>query len=320
MSAATVGEDRLAAIHAQLLDQVTALASSQAWRAMLKVAARFHSYSPNNVLLIAAQHPEATRVTGYRAWTHLGRQVRKGERGIAILAPVLHHDKPGDQPTPPTTSPGRPAHAADPPARVAGFRVTHVFDISQTDGPDLPDIRPTVVAGAAPLGLWADLLDQVEAAGYQFGYADLAPANGRTDFTDRTVLIDRTLPGAQKTKTLAHELAHVTLHAPDVRPDGLTRDRAEIEAESVAYVVTAAHGLATEDYTVPYVTGWAGGDATLVAATATRVLTTARSVLRGAPPPAPTVHHPTPVIERHLEPALLPALREPRVPIRTFDR
>jgi hypothetical protein len=170
---------------------------------------------------------------------------------------------------------------------LAGFRVTHVFDVRQTDGPDLPDIRPELLDGASPLGLWSELYDQVAAAGYTIDYADLDQANGRTDFPEQTVVLHTARSGAQLTKTLAHELAHIDLHAPQVRPEGLTRDRAEVEAESVAYVVTAAHGLHTEDYSVPYVTGWAGGNTEVIAQTATRVLTCARAILRGAPPSRP---------------------------------
>jgi hypothetical protein len=287
MSSPEAREDRLAAIHSQLLEQVAKLTSSQEWRAMLTVAARFHTYSPNNVLLIAAQQPDATRVAGYRAWAQLGRQVRKGESGIAILAPVLRRRDPGTaevaaQATPPVTD-----KAVSGSRVLAGFRVTHVFDVSQTDGPDLPDIRPELLDGGSPLGLWSDLYDQVEAAGYTIDYADLGPANGRTDFTEQSVVLHTARSGAQLTKTLAHELAHIDLHAPESRPDGLTRDRAEVEAESVAYVVTAAHGLRTEDYSVPYVTGWAGGNTEVIAQTATRVLTCARAILRAAPPSRP---------------------------------
>jgi antirestriction protein ArdC len=282
------GADRLAAIHAQLLDQVERLTSSEVWKTTLQVAARFHAYSPNNVLLIAAQRPDATRVAGYRAWAQLGRQVRKGEHGIAILAPVLRRTDPAVSPPGEGAQP-RSVDGDSPRRRVlAGFRVTHVFDVSQTDGPDLPDLRPTLLDGASPLGLWSDLLDQVEAAGYAIDYADLGEANGRTDFTDHTVMLHTGRSGAQLTKTLAHELGHITLHAPDVRPDGMTRDTAEIEAESVAYVVTAAHGLFADDYSVPHVTGWSGGDLDRVAATATRVLATARTILRAAPPPRAT--------------------------------
>lgn len=280
-------EEALAAVHDRLQAAVDALTGSEAWQATLMVAARFHTYSPNNVLLIAAQRPDATRVAGYRAWTGLGRQVRQGERGIAILAPVLRRRQtPGGEP--PAAHP-----AADPdgdatgPRVLAGFRATHVFDITQTDGPPLPEVRPSILGGAAPLGLWADLLDQTDAAGYTVGYGNLAPANGRTDFTDRTVRLDGGLPAAQRVKTLAHELAHIHLHAPGARPEGCDRPRAEVEAESVAYIVTAAHGLAADDYTVPYVTGWAGGNRDLLAATAARVLSCARSILGHAEPPSP---------------------------------
>jgi antirestriction protein ArdC len=278
-------QDRLSDIHAQLLEQVQRLSSSEQWRAMLTVATRFHTYSPNNVLLISAQRPDATRVAGYRAWTALGRQVRKGEHGIAILAPMLRRTDPEVRDTQTPRAEQTSGDGGPTPRVLAGFRVTHVFDISQTDGPDLPGVGPALLEGASPLGLWSDLYDQVEAAGYDINYADLGEANGRTDYTSHTVALHSSRSGAQLTKTLAHELAHISLHAPDVRPEGLTRDRAEVEAESVAYVVTAAHGLAADDYSVPYVTGWAGGNTDLVAQSATRVLTTARVILRAAPPP-----------------------------------
>jgi antirestriction protein ArdC len=290
-------EDRLAAIHAQLLDHAAKMASSGVWQEMLTVAARFHTYSPNNVLLIAAQRPDSTRVAGYRAWAQLGRQVRKGESGIAILAPVLRRAEPAS-PDPPQTPQPRPDRDQAAPRVLSGFRVTHVFDVSQTDGPDLPDVRPELLSGGSPLGLWSDLYDQVEAAGYTIDYADLGAANGRTDFTARTVELHTSRSGAQLTKTLAHELAHIDLHAPEIRPENLTRDRAEVEAESVAYVVTVAHGLDAQDYSVPYVTGWAGGDTELIAQTATRVLSCARTILRGAPPSNPALTGTAPATER----------------------
>lgn len=295
--------DRLAAIHAQLLDQVERLTTSEAWRATLTVAARFHSYSTNNVLLIAAQRPDATRVAGYRAWAQLGRQVRKGEHGISILAPVLRRTDPNTAAPTVATQPHTHRDDGGPSRVLAGFRVTHVFDISQTDGPDLADVRPALLDGASPLGLWSDLYDQVEAAGYTVDYADLGEANGRTDFTDHTVELHTSRSGAQLTKTLAHELAHIALHAPDVRPDGMTRDTAEVEAESVAYIVTAAHGLSADDYSVPYVTGWAGGDVERIASTANRVLATSRTILRSAPPPRATAPETTFTLDRPLAPA-----------------
>lgn len=281
MSGAAGGADRLADLHARLLAQVAALASSSQWQAMLTVAARFHTYSPTNVLLISAQRPEATRVAGYRAWAQLGRQVRKGEHGIAILAPVLRRKDSGAVEL--AADPASGLSGAEGSARVlTGFRAVHVFDLAQTDGPALPEVRPGRLDGAAPLALWGALREQVAAAGYSLHYADLGAANGRTDFAGREVVLHPDRSGAQLTKTLAHELAHVELHAPGARPEGLTRERAEVEAESVAFVVTAAHGLDAGNYSVPYVSGWAGGDTELLAQTASRVLSCARAVLHGA--------------------------------------
>jgi antirestriction protein ArdC len=272
--------DRLAAVHAQLLSAVDRLVDGPAWQRILEVAARFHRYSPNNVLLISLQRPDATRVAGYQTWREVGRQVRKGENGIAILAPVTVRRQDGDRdPTEARESVEEPA-----PKVLRGFRVTHVFDVRQTDGPELPEVRPTLLDGGAPLGVWADLLDQIEAAGYAFDYADVAPANGRTDFDARTVVLRPDLTGAQAVKTLAHELAHVLLHQPDDLPAGFTRAHAEVEAESVAYVVCAAHGLASGDYTVQYVAGWADGNRELIQQTTARVLSTAREVLSVASP------------------------------------
>ncbi len=284
--------DKLALTHQRLTDAVDALLDAPAWRTLLTVAARCHRYSPSNLLLIASQRRDATYLLGYAGWRKVGRQVRAGERGIAILAPVTGRRRP--EPARDQVEP-RPAEAPDQsePAQredrsaptVRAWRVAHVFDIAQTDGPDLATSRPVLLDGEAPPTLFADLAARVRAAGYAVGFRDVSPANGVTDHGDRTVVVRPDLPAAQQVKTLAHELAHCLLHAPGVRPDGMSRARAEVEAESVAYVVSAAHGLKAEDYTVPYVTGWAGGNRDLVASTATRVLACARDILTALPPP-----------------------------------
>jgi len=308
-------------VHEQLVSAVSDLTESAAWRRMLTVAARLPTYSPHNVLLIASQRPDATRVAGYTAWRRLGRQVRGGEHGIAILAPVTSRAGTGRGAAVETlrADADQVRLLADPPpSQVRRFRLVHVFDISQTDGPDLPDMRPRLLDGAAPAGLWDALAAGVAAAGFTVTVGDCAPANGITDYLARMVTVRAGLPDAQAAKTLAHELAHVRLHG-DHRPAGLDRARAEVEAESVAYVVTTAHGMAPEDYTVPYVAGWAGGNVTLLVASAERVLSTASDILAATTPPAegrparlpvPTAHR-TARRERGLAAAAEPARRRP---------
>lgn len=277
------GDDPLSRAHDQLVRAVADLASSEGWRRMLEVAARFHQYSPHNVLLITVQRPDATQVAGYRTWQSVGRQVRKGERGITILAPMRSHDPaPTDE-----LGVGEQREAVeDRRRRARGFRAVSVFDIAQTEGASLPQVPPRLLQGAAPVGLWESLHGQVAAAGYDFRRGDCAPANGITDYVARTVTVRPDLPPAQQVKTLAHELAHVLLHAPGVRAVDLTRDRAEVEAESVAFLVCVAHGMSAQAYTVPYVAGWSGGDTTVLATTAERVVRTAAGVLTAATPAA----------------------------------
>jgi antirestriction protein ArdC len=158
---------------------------------------------------------------GYRAWQALGRQVRAGERGISILAPCTYK---------------RTNDEDDAETRVLrGFRVAHVFDVSQTDGKPLPTPAVTRLEGEAPSGLWEALSAQVEATGFTLERHDIAgTANGTTDFGSRLVTVDAGLSPAQAAKTLAHELAHVLLHTGTEYALGC-RGRAEVEAESVAY-------------------------------------------------------------------------------------
>ena len=269
------GEQRLAEIHAQLTAAVGALTHTERWRRMLDVAARFHHYSPNNVLLIAVQRPDATLVAGYRTWAQLGRQVQRGERGIGILAPVVARREPEPE-----------ADDALGARTLRGFRAAHVFDVAQTEGRPLHDVRPRLLSGGSPTGLWDRLATQVYAAGYTLDRGPCGDANGYADHERRHVRVRDDVGGAQAAKTLAHELAHVLLH----QPGGPPRERrlCEIEAESVAYVVAAAARMPTGEYSVPYVAGWAGGNTDLLRDTASRVLTTSRQILvtAGAPDPS----------------------------------
>jgi len=284
-ASATGGQDKLTALHEQISDGVAALVESQGWRAMLDTAAKFHTYSLGNLLLIGGQAPQATRVAGYRSWQSLGRQVRKGERGIAILAPCTYRPKTSSSTTDstreqPQDERGGPAAPAASGKQLRGFRVVHVFDITATEGDPLPEVTPVLLTGQAPAGLWEDLAGQVAGYGYALERGDCAGANGYTDPRRRVVRIRGDVDEAQAMKTLAHELGHLECgHVADL-PTYLTcRGRCEVEAESIAYVVAAAHGLDASGYTFAYLAGWAGGDLTHVRQAAETVTRAARTIL-----------------------------------------
>jgi antirestriction protein ArdC len=268
--------DKLAEAHDRLAAAVEALVTGDDWQAFLTMAAKLHGYSANNVLLILSQAPWASQVAGYQTWKQVGRQVRAGEKGIAILAPCRYRsvgdDNDGDDGAgQPEAQPGRIV--------VRGFRVVHVFDISQTDGPEIAEpARAKLLQGEAPEGLWDNLAGQIADAGYSIERGDCYGANGRTSFATRTVTVRADVDDAQAVKTLCHELAHIEMHDGSEYATGC-RGRAEVEAESVAYLVCHHHGLASDEYSFAYVAGWTGGDVDTVRATAERVLATARRII-----------------------------------------
>jgi antirestriction protein ArdC len=173
----------------------------------------------------------------------LGRQVRRGERGYQVLAPVTRRVKQHDNDD---VEPGR---------ILVGFRVATVFDVAQTDGEPLPDAGLRLLAGEADATVVDAAIGMIEAQGFTFNLAELRGPNGVTRPVTREVVVDGRLEGAQITKTTVHELAHVLLHADSETID--CRGQFEVEAESVAYVVCGAAGLDTSSYSVAYVAGWA---------------------------------------------------------------
>jgi len=288
-------ERRLAELHNQLTSGIRSLTGSKEWTDWLHVAGRFHSYSLNNTLLIYAQRPDATQVAGYQTWRQLGRQVNKGERGIRILAPIVHRRSPGENEVDDTSDQTDNDRAAadrnDGRRRLAGFRAATVFDVSQTKGDPLSEgARPELVVGEAPDRLWDLLAHEVTDRGFTVSRGPCEGRNGYTDFLDRVVVVRDDVDDAQAVKTLVHELGHVLLHGPDrsaARDTRECRGVAEVEAESVAFLVAAGRGLDVSGYTFPYVARWAsaaGGLASdqvlvVVQQTAHRSLTTAHQVL-----------------------------------------
>jgi hypothetical protein len=223
-----------------LAEGVRALTDSDRWASHLDVQRRFHHYSFNNALLIGTQRPGATRVAGFATWKRLGRSVVRGEKAVWILAPMV----------------GRPTTEADghQRRRILGFRPVAVFDVSQTEGDDLPAVCRNL-EGDDPGAWFGALADRAVGLGYSVEPAELAGAtNGDCDYARRRIRVECRNHPAQQVKTLAHELAHALLH------EG-TDDRslAELEAESVAFIVCRSLGIDSGAYSFGYVACWAGG-------------------------------------------------------------
>jgi hypothetical protein len=266
------------ALHASIATQVEALADSEQWARFLAFAGAFHAYSLNNVLLILAQQPTATKVAGFRNWQELGRQVRRGEKAIRIFG-FRTKKIDDDQPA------GGDAGEAGEGRTLTYYPMLSVFDIVQTDPIDPTAPNPTALAqqleGADEAGILDAVTDYLTGTGWSVERIPLpGTANGYTT-TDgtRRVVIDADLPPAQAAKTALHEAAHVLLHA-DEEPGEYAAHRGikETEAESVAYVTAGLLGLDTAAYSVGYVAGWADGDPAIIRAAAADVLRTVHTL------------------------------------------
>ncbi|HSU30560.1 MAG TPA: ArdC family protein [Bryobacteraceae bacterium] len=229
--------------------------NSAALATYLNITARFHKYSWTNCLLIATQRPDAAHVAGFRAWLGFGRHVRKGEKGIAILAPIItkREAEAGQQQQ-------EDSSTAEPANRLVGFRSTYVFDIAQTDGQELPEF-------ATVKGNPAEHLERLKALvgshSIALDYdASIAPAKGVSRGGRITLMPN--LPAAEEFSTLVHELSHEKLHRTDRRAE-TTKTIRETEAEAVAFVVCHAIGLDTNTAAADYIKLYNGDRATLSA-------------------------------------------------------
>ena len=235
---------------------------SEGLREYLAAMARFHRYSLHNILLIASQKPTATYVAGFHAWPKLGRFVKKGERGILILAPILRRKTENNEQTEPDES-----------SMAVGFRATYVFDVSQTDGQELPEIGRV---NGDPLEYAERLTKFVAEQGIGLEFSqDIAPARG-TSAGGKITLLPGQSP-AEEFSTLAHELAHEMMHRSQRRNSTSKRVR-ETEAEAVAYVVCHAIGLETSSAAQDYIQLW-DGDAKLLTESLECIQQTASQIL-----------------------------------------
>ncbi len=221
---------------------------SEALKQYLTLMSRFRKYSWLNSLLIYSQFPQATRVGGFHFWLKLGRHVRKGEKGIAILAPMIGRKRSSDD----------EELAENDRTRLYGFKSCHVFDISQTDGDAIPEFA--TVKGD-PQQYLPRLLQFVASLNITLEYdAVIAPAKGMSSGGKITLLPD--LSPAESLATLAHELGHELIHK-GARRTQTTHAVRETEAEAVAFVVCSAIGLDTNTSSADYIQLHSGDKATI---------------------------------------------------------
>lgn len=216
----------------KLANETDEARQSEMFSEFLKVSALFQNYSWGNQMMIWSHKPTATRVAGFRTWQKMNRFVKKGEKGIPIFAPMFFKDRKADD----------SGLVAEESTRI-WFRVVYVFDLNQTDGEALPDL-PTDCTGDA--GSLPDrLIHFATSKGItvEFGKVD-GSAKGYATRKGSQVVIDETLPQADRTAVLIHEISHCLLHfSPETRPNLMQR---ELEAESISFVVASHFGLNPE--------------------------------------------------------------------------
>lgn len=259
--------ERMKEITDKLEAGIKGIFESEHYKSYLQTLSKFHNYSINNCLLIAMQKPDATYIAGFNAWRDdFKRQVRKGEKGIKILAPApFKTTREVDR----VDADGKPVVGGDGrrvkdkvEVTVPAFKVATVFDVSQTDGEPLPHIGVNELTGS--VDKYKDFFAALEKTSrVPIGFeAITSGAKGYYEQTEKRIAINEGMSELQTLKTLIHELAHSRLHDIDKnapkdtpRPD---RDTREVEAESIAFTVCAHYGLDTSDYSFGYVATWSG--------------------------------------------------------------
>jgi hypothetical protein len=234
----------------QLKDGVEGIQDSYQFRLFLTTMSKFHDYSIGNQILIMIQKPEATRVAGFSTWRDLGRWVRKGEKGIAILAPVM---PPKQKPEEMEKDETEAEIEIEP--RPVFFKVVYVFDVSQTEGKPLPEFEVPVLSGEANAELFTDLLAHMKQRGVSVDFDSRPHMDpGVKGFYSHTgIWVRPEEPSAQQLKTLLHEVAHYYSEGVFRIP----RQDAETIAESAAFVVGTHFGFDTGVRSFPYVALWA---------------------------------------------------------------
>lgn len=239
-------KEKMDKLTATLENGIKEVMNSENYIKWLKTAAMFHGYSFNNTLLIYAQAPGATRVAGFKTWEKLGRKVKKGEHGIQIFTPrfgkVTEENEQGEE----------VEH------EYVYFRPTTIFDISQTEGKELPALESPIIGGKVKD--FEKLFKAVESASpapVTIGEIE-GPARGYYRPKDNTITVKSGMSEVETIKTLVHETAHAKIiHEYREKPE---YNAGEVQAESVAYIVSTYLGLGVSDYSFNYIASWSVGD------------------------------------------------------------
>ncbi len=263
--------EKLKEITDRLEQGITELFDSERYREYLRVMSKFHNYSFNNTLLIAMQKPDASLVAGFSAWkNNFGRNVIKGQKGIKIIAPSPYKVKQEMKKIDPHTQQpiigkdGKPV-TEEKEITIPAYKVVSVFDVSQTEGRELPDIAVNELTG--DVERYRDFFAALEKTSpVPIGFEQIpGSSHGYYHLEDKRIAIDEGMSEIQTLKTAIHEIAHAKLHDIDLNaPENeqqprIDRRTREIEAESVAYTVCQHYGLDTSDYSFGYVAGWSSG-------------------------------------------------------------
>jgi len=261
-------DKQLQEITRKLEEGVKEMLTSENYTEYLKVMSQFHDYSFNNTMLIAMQKPEATLVAGYQAWQKkFERHVKKGEKGIQIIAPAPIREKEEVEKIDPVTNEPVLKENGQPETEIIThviprFRVATVFDVSQTDGKPLPEFAvEDLTASVENYEAFMKAITDVSPVPIRFDEIE-GEAHGYYHLVDKEIVIQEGMSEGQTMKTAIHEVSHAKLHDREimeelgVRKEKLTR---EVEAESIAYCVCQYFGLDTSEYSFPYIGSWSSG-------------------------------------------------------------
>lgn len=227
----------------KLVKGVNDIFTSGKYADFIKFYSKFHKYSFENAILIYLQKPDSTYVAGYTAWQKLKRNVKKGEKGIAIFAPLIKKEIK-------ITEDGN----GDEKSKLFGFKIVYVFDVSQTEGEELPELCQELKEEIVPENLYEKLI-MISPVPVRVDKI-IGSAKGYFNIERKEIVLSKKINGTQKIETLVHEIAHAYVEKDFIKNED-DRSRAEVIAEGTAYTVLNTLGIETKEYSFGYIAGWA---------------------------------------------------------------